>query len=182
MLRKTAWLLAALLLFAAANVRIRWDCEAAGERLPLGCSARAAQRAAEAAYAAAEEILPGEAALPQMKRRARLTLRLPEREAPGLADALLLATPGVALREYVYLGGERVGAVTDAAAFRVKLRSYIDNTVPDWAWSGVLSKPLRVERCWGRTGYASAPGDMVLLVTGIAPVFYYDAEGNYATA
>ena len=24
--------------------------------------------------------------------------------------------------------------------------------------------------------------DMVLLVTGMAPVFYYDAEGNYATA
>ena len=182
MLKKAAWLLAALLLFTAANVRLCWDCEVAGETLPLGCSARAAQRAAEAARAAAEEILPGEAALPQMMRRARLTLRLPEREAPGLVDALLLATPGVALREYVYLGGERVGAVTDAAAFRVKLRSYIDNTVPDWAWGGVLSKPLRVERCWGRTGYASAPGDMVLLVTGIAPVFYYDAEGNYATA
>ena len=79
MLRKTAWLLAALLLFAAANVRLRWDCEVAGETLALGCSARAAQRAAEAARAAAEEILPGEAALPQLKRRARLTLRLPER-------------------------------------------------------------------------------------------------------
>ena len=182
MLRKTAWLLAALLLFAAANVRLRWDCEVAGETLALGCSARAAQRAAEAARAAAEEILPGEAALPQMKRRARLTLRLPEREAPGLADALLRAVPGVELREYVYLGDRRVGAVTDAAAFRLKLRGYIDNTVPDWAWGGVLSKPLRIERCWGRTGYASAPGDMVLLVTGIAPVFYYDAEGNYATA
>ena len=72
--------------------------------------------------------------------------------------------------------------MTDAAAFRAKLRAHIENTVPDWAWGGVLSKPLRVERCWGRTGYASAPGDMVLLVTGIAPVLYYDAEGNYATA
>ena len=164
MLRKTAWLLAALLLFAAANVRLRWDCEVAGETLALGCSARAAQRAAEAARAAAEEIL------------------LPSREAAELTDALLRATPGIALREDVYLGGQRVGAVTDAAAFRQKLRGYIDNTVPDWAWGGVLSKPLRVERRWGRTGYASAPGDMVLLVTGIAPVFYYDAEGNYATA
>ena len=182
MLRKTAWLLAALLLFAAANVRIRWDCEVAGERLPLGCSARAAQRAAEAAYAAAEEILPGKAALPKAKAHLRLTLRLPSREAAELADALLRATPGIALREDVYLGGQRVGAVTDAAAFREKLRGYIDNTVSDWAWGGVLSKPLRVERCWGRTGYASTPGDMVLLVTGIAPVFYYDAKGNYATA
>ena len=47
MLRKTAWLLAALLLFAAANVRLRWDCEVAGETLALGCSVRATQRAAE---------------------------------------------------------------------------------------------------------------------------------------
>ena len=36
MLRKTAWLLAALLLFAAANVRLRWDFEVAGETLALG--------------------------------------------------------------------------------------------------------------------------------------------------
>ena len=79
-------------------------------------------------------------------------------------------------------GDRRVGAVTDAAAFRQKLRGYIDNTVPDWAWGGVLSKPLRTERCYGRTGFASTPSDMVLLVTGLAPVFYYDAEGNYATA
>ena len=126
--------------------------------------------------------MPGEAALPEPRLHLRLRLRPGRADAPELADGLLCATPGVALREFVLLGDKRVGAVSDAAAFRKGLRRYIDNTVPDWAWGGVLSKPLHIERCWGRTGYASAPGDMVLLVTGIAPVFYYDAEGNYATA
>ena len=181
MLKKTMLLFAALLLVAAANLRVQYDVEVAGETLELGCSAGAMRRAGEAARAAAEEILPGNAVLPEAKRRLRLTLRRPAEESAALTEALLRATPGVALRENVYLGDTRIGAVTDAAAFRRRLRSYIENTVPDWAWGGVLSKPLRIERCWGRTGYASAPGDMVLLVTGVAPVLYYDAEGNYST-
>ena len=181
MFKKGLLLLAALLLCAAANLRVQWDYEVAGETLALGCSVRAARRAEEAARSAAEEILAEKAALPEIRRHLRLTLRKPAAAAPALTDALLRATPGVALRETVYLGDTRVGAVTDAAAFRQRLRSYIENTVPDWAWGGVLSKPLRIERRWGRTGYASTPGDMVLLVTGIAPVLYYDAEGNYST-
>ena len=182
MSRKSMLLLLALLLTAAANLRPAWDAEIAGERLTLGCSLGAVRRAEEAARAAAEEIVEGRAVLPEARRRMRLTLRRPPENAPALTEALLRSAPGVSLRENVYLGEARVGAVTDAAAFRAKLRAHIENTVPDWAWGGVLSKPLRVERCWGRTGYASAPGDMVLLVTGIAPVLYYDAEGNYATA
>ncbi|MCR5577462.1 MAG: hypothetical protein K6F56_10675 [Oscillospiraceae bacterium] len=180
-LKKTMLLLAALLLCAAANLRVQYDVEVAGETLALGCSAGAVKRAEDAARAAAEEILPRNAALPEAKRRLRLTLRKPAEEARPLTDALLRATEGVALRENVILGDRRIGAVTDAAAFRARLRGYIENTVPDWAWGGVLSKPLRIERCWGRTGYASTPGDMVLLVTGVAPVLYYDAEGNYST-
>lgn len=178
MAKKVSLLLAALLLCAAANLRIRWDVELMGETLALGCSAEAADRAERAAREAAEEILPGRAALPETRRHLRLTLRRPANQAPGLADALLRATPGVALRQYVCLGDRRVGAVTDAAAFRSSLCRYIDNTVPDWARGGVLSSPVHIERCYGRTGYASTPGDMVLLVTGIAPVLYYDAEGN----
>ena len=180
--RKGMLLLLALWLLAAANVRIAWDAEVAGERLALGGSLRAVERAEEAARAAAEEILPGSAVLPRARRRLRLTLRRPAENAPALTEALLRHTPGVALRENVYLGETRVGAVTDAAAFRARLRAHIENTVPDWAWGGMLSKPLLIERCWGRSGYASSPGDMVLLVTGIAPVLYYDAAGNYATA
>ena len=181
MVKKALLLLAALLLCAAANLRAQWDYEVAGETLALGCSARVARRAEEAARCAAEEILAGKAALPEAKRHMHLTLRRPAEDAPALTEALLRATPGVALRETVYLGDRRVGAVTDAAAFRRSLRAYIENTVPDWAWGGMLPQPLRVERSWGRTGYASTPGDMVLLVTGIAPVLYYDAEGNYST-
>lgn len=179
---KTILLLLALLLNAAVNLRVRWDYELAGEQIALGCSGRALRLAEEAAREAAEEILAGPAALPMGRRKARLGLRRPADAAPALTDALLRATPGVALRDDVLLGDRRVGAVTDAAAFRAALRAYIDNTVPDWAWGGVLSKPLRVERSYGRTGYASPPGDMVLLVTGAAPVLYYDAAGNYATA
>ena len=175
-------LLPALLLTAAANLRLQWDCELAGEALAKGCAGFAVQKALRAARTAAEEILPGEAALPEPRLHLRLRLRPGRADAPELADGLLCATPGVALREFVLLGDKRVGAVSDAAAFRKGLRRYIDNTVPDWAWGGVLSKPLRIERCYGRTGFASTPGDMVLLVTGMAPVFYYDAEGNYATA
>ena len=92
MLKKTMLLLAAFLLCAAANLRVQYDVEVAGEMLALGCSAGAIKRAEEAARAAAEEILPGNAALPEAKRRLRLTLRKPTEETRRLTDALLRAT------------------------------------------------------------------------------------------
>ena len=58
-------LLPALLLTAAANLRLQWDCELAGEALAKGCAGFAVQKALRAARTAAEEILPGEAALPE---------------------------------------------------------------------------------------------------------------------
>ncbi len=182
MIKRVLLLPLALGLLLMAHLRPGCDFEVAGEHLRLGCTPAAAERAQRAALAAAEEILPGEAVLPAVKTRVRLRLRARADTAPELADALLRATPGVALRETVWVGERCLGAVSDGAAFSACLRDYLYNTRPSWASGGVLSQPLTLCRTYGRAGYAAAPGDMVLLVTGTAPVLWYDGAGNVAEA
>ena len=182
MIRKACMLALALGFVLLAHLRPCCDFELAGERMDLSCTPAAVRRARTAALAAAEEILPGPAALPEGKTRMRLTLGPRADRAPELADALLRGVPGVALRETVWVGERCLGAVSDGAAFTGTLRDYVANTRPSWACGGVLSQPLTLRRSYGRAGYVSTPEDMVLLVTGTAPVIWYDGEGNFAEA
>lgn len=172
----------ALLLVFASHLRLRCDAELDGRRLGLACSPLALDRAETAARACAEEILPGAAELPACRRHYALSLKRPAQTAPALCDALLQGTEGVAVQNAVYVGETCVGLVSDRAEFSRRLGAYIENTLPAWARGGILSKPLRVVTRYGREAYVSTPGDMVLLVTGAAPVFFYDGEGNFATA
>ncbi len=182
MIKKALLLLLSLGFVLGAHLRPCCDFEVAGLRLDLACTPAAARRAERAAYLAAEEILPGQAELPEVKTHMRLRLKKGADRAPELADAILRATPGVALRETVWAGERCFGAVSDGADFMARLRDYLANTLPAWARGGVLSRPLTVRRGYGRAGYVSTPGDMVLLVTGAVPVIWYDGEGNFATA
>ena len=182
MIKKAILFTLALGLLFGVHLRPRCDFELDGRTLALGCSPAAARRAEAAARAAAEEILPGPAAVPTLKRHVRFSFRAGDRESPQLSDTLLCSTPGVALRETVWVGDRCLGAVSDAAAFQAQLQDYLASTLPSWASGSMLGRPLRVVRCYSRDGYVSTAGDMVLLVTGAVPVFYYDNEGNYATA
>lgn len=182
MIRKGVLLLLALLFAFGAHLRVHWDYEVAGRRVAADCNAPAGRLAIEAASRAAEEILPGAESLPALRRRLSLKLTLPKRSAPELTDAILRATDGVCVRETVFAGERYLGAVSDAAAFEAELTRYLANTLPAWASGGALSAPLRIERRYGRPGYAATPEDMVLLVTGAAPVLYTDGNGVSAAA
>ena len=177
------WLLLgfALLFTVGAHLRPQWEYEVAGQTLPP-CGLRASTLAEETARAASEEILRGAAVLPEVHRRLRLSLRRPEADACLLSDALLCATEGVVRRDEVRVDGVRLGWVEDGGALREGLRDYIANTLPTWASGGVLTRELTVRPLYTHDGYLTAPRDMLLLVTGAAPVFYYDETGRFARA
>lgn len=182
MIRKTLALLAALLLVLGSHLRPACDYEIAGQSLALGCSPEAGRMAMEAAEAAAEEILRGEAELPAVRRHVRLRLMRPARDARLLSDALLRAVPGVAVNQAVYVGGHRMGAVREGEDFPARLHRYIENTLPTWASGGALSRELVLRTQYSRAGSVTEPGDMLLLVTGKVPVLYYDDSGRVAAA
>ena len=177
------WLpLALALLFAvSAHLRPQWEYEVAGERL-APCGLRASALAEETARETAEEILRGGVAPPEVRKRLRLSFRRPETDARLLADTLLRATEGVVRRDEVRVDGVRLGWVADGGELREALRNYIANTLPTWASGGVLSRALAVRPLYTREGCLTAPRDMLMLVTGAAPVFYYDGTGRFARA
>lgn len=180
--KKLFLLLAALLLAVGSHLRLCCDCTVADTQLILGCTPAAAGRAQAAARAAAEELCRGEAQLPEARRRLRLTLRRPTQTAQELSDALLRAAPGVEVCDGVYADGRRLGCVEDGVLFSARLRRYIFNTTPTWAVGGLLSTPVELRREYCRAGKALSADDMVLMVTGAVPVFYYDLSGNMARA
>ena len=182
MIRKALALFFALVFAVGAHLRPACDYELAGERLALGCSPAAGRKAMAAAEAAAEEILREGAALPTVRRHVRLRLRRPEQEAQVLSDAILRAVPGVAVQQAVYVGGVRVGAVREGEDFPGRLQRYIENTLPTWASGGALGRELVVRAQYGRAGWETEPEDMLLRVTGMVPVLYYDGSGRVATA
>ena len=59
-----------------------------------------------------------------------------------------------------------------------KLRGYLLYTMPTSAVGGTFSEELSVRRVYTRSGSATNYDDMVLLVNGMAPAVYTDAEGN----
>ncbi len=182
MRKKSLLLLAALLFSAASHLRPCFELEIDGAGAVPACSVRAAARAERAAWAAAEEILPGPASLPGMKKRLRLCLRKPADDVCALSDAILRATAGVAAEDEVRADGERLGWVADGAALREALAQYIGNTLPTWAEGGTVSRALTVRTLYTRAHSLTPQRDMLLLITGAAPIFYYDGAGHYARA
>ena len=77
----------------------------------------------------------------------------------------------------VYVGGVRLGSVPDSAEFQTGLDSYIRNTMPTWAVNGYLSRGVEFRTQYSRTGSETNEDDMILLVTGMAPVLYSDGSG-----
>ena len=144
----------------------------------MGCSMEAGRKAQEAALAAAEEILPGKAALPTAQRRLRFSLCPGEDSAPQLCDALLRACPGILAGDQVSVDGIPLGTVADARVLGSTLHKYINNTLPTWANSGYLSGSLRFQPHYTRADFELSPNDMLMLITGLRPVMYTDGEGR----
>ena len=63
-----------------------------------------------------------------------------------------------------------------------ELRHFITGQLPSWAEHGYLSQELSFKAQYGRSGSTTPVEDMVLLVSGMAPVMYSDGEGYVAMA
>ena len=182
MYKKATLLFAALLFAIGAHLRPCYDYELDGVRIAYGIAPRTASFAELAVRDAAEELLPGNTALPAFHKHLRMRFSKPSSDARQLTDTLLRATAGIVLRDEVRVGGMPLGWVADGEALREALTAYISNTLPVWASGGVLSRELAIRRLYTRDGYLTPTGDMVLLITGAAPVFYYDQTGRFARA
>ena len=177
-LKKSILLILALSFAIGSHLRPVCDFTLGTETVQRGCSPAASRHAAEAARAAAEEILPGTAELPQVQRHVSLTLGRPADKAPMLCDALLKNCPGVMSAQAVWADGKRLGCVRSGAALCSALNEYIENTLPTWANSGHLSAQFQLQPMYTRSAFEVSHHDMVLLLTGLAPVMYTDGKGR----
>ena len=90
--------------------------------------------------------------------------------------------PGVERSEGVYVSGVYLGSVADREALFSSLRQFITGQLPTWAETGYLRQELVTRPQYGRSGSQTPVEDMVLLVSGMAPVLYSDGQGYVASA
>lgn len=179
---KKRWALLALglAMVLTANLRPVYRVAVNGQTLPGAYTRRDTQICAESARDAAEEILQIGVPLPTMQRSLRLTLSAADGDRAVLTDALLRSVRGVTVSDGVYVNGVRLGTVADGELLCERLRASILSQMPNAAVSGNISGRLQIRRIYTRSGQDTNYDDMVLLITGMAPVIYVDAEGKLA--
>ena len=101
-------------------------------------------------------------------------------DAALLTDSLLRAVKGVTVSDEVIVNGIRIGTVADGDYLQAALESYIQNQMPLAAVTGNISGKLELRRVYTRAGEDTPYRDMILLITGMAPVVYVDADGKLA--
>lgn len=181
MLKKLVLLILALCFSLCSNLHRSCDVELHGQLIAEGCSPEAVRHAEQTALLAAEEILPGNAKLPELTQHIRYSFFPPSGNCIELSDALLRATPGIAVSSLVYVGSTPMGSVADGEVFIEELRSYILNTMPTWAVCGSLSQELSIVSRYCRAGAVLSSDDMIQLVTGRAPVLFSDGKEHIST-
>ena len=179
-MNRKGWLLLSLALLGllCAHLHPQYRVTVEGASLPGTYSAAALRRGQEAAEEAAEEILRYAAKLPTVERRLRLSFSPAGDDTPALTAALLRCVSGVTLSDAVSVNGIRLGTVSDGDRFCELLRVSILAQMPGSAVSGNISGRLELQRVYTRSDADTDDGDMVLLVTGMAPVIYLDGKGK----
>ena len=175
-----ALLLLALLALLGAHLHPQYRVAVEGAELPGCYSASALRQGLRAAEEAAGEILRYEAKMPALERRLCLKLRPAGDDIPALTAALLRPVSGLTLADAVYVNGVPLGTVADGERFCERLRDSIRTQMPLAAVSGNISGRLELRRVYARADAAADDADMVLLVTGMAPVIYLDQNGRLA--
>jgi len=135
-----------------------------------------------AAAAAIEEIVPGEADVPAAAAHLSLSFTPPEGTARELSGALMRESHDVMLTNGVYVDGKRLGSVASAEALYARLDRFITGQMPNWATRGEFSRDVTVRREYTRAGYVATTDDMALLVSGAAPVMYFNEDGYMSRA
>lgn len=169
---------AALLLLLAVNLHVVCRVSVDGQAVEGRYSPAALTRSRALALRTAEEILPGEAALPAWQVRRSLSLLPPEDEISRLTDALLRGTEGVAVRDAVFVDGLALGHVADGAALDAALRQALYGSRPAGAVNARYTEEITQHRVYTRVGRDMSQEDMLLLIRGCCPVLYTDADGK----
>ena len=170
----------ALVLMAAANLNVCCDISVNGSELSGSYSPACANECMRVSALAAEEICVGRAEMPELKMHTHLTLIPPENNRQEFTDSVLRETEGITLLKSVFVKGKRLGSVSAECDIRELLRQNIVSQQPNSAVYGIYSGEIIIEQCYGRTSSEADSSDMVLLVSGMAPVMYYDSGGERA--
>ena len=178
--KKAALLLLALLTLLTAHVRPVYRLTLDGAALDGLYSAEDIRQAWQTAEATAAELLDDSADPPLLERRLRLSLRQADGDRTALTHALILAWPGVILADGVFVNGVRLGTVTDGALLAARLRQSILDQMPNAAVFGNISGQLEIRPVYSRLGRETDDRDMILLISGMAPVVYVDKDGKIA--
>ena len=169
-----------LLLLLAAHLRPVYRVTVAGDTLPGCFSLRQTERCAALARETAEEILAEEPELPKLQRSLHFRFSPPDGDEALLTDSLLRGAPGIGVADEVRVNGTRLGTVEDGFSLCRALDRSIRWQMPLAAVSGHISGKLEIHRVYTRADGNTSESDMVLLITGMAPVVYLDAEGRLA--
>lgn len=170
----------ALSLALFSHLRPVYRISIQGEELPGAFSLLQAKAGETQAREVAEEILGSPDSLPRPEKLLRLTLHRADGDPAVLAEAMLLATEGIQSAQEVCVNGIRLGTVEDGAALQRALQRSIRGQMPHAAVSGGISGSLELRPVFTRAGSCTPNSDMILLITGVAPVIYLDSEGKLA--
>ena len=178
MWRKGLALLLSLGFVAVANMDLCCAVAINGQKLEGLYSPFAADQSMEAAAAAAEEILEVPAVLPELKKSYRLSLYPAEGDARSISDAALRSVSGLRLADGVFVNGVYIGSVDDGEELVLQLREFILNQMPNAAVFGNISGKATIKKMYSRSSRMTDYDDMVLLISGMAPVIYVDENGK----
>lgn len=178
MWRKGLALLLSLGFVAVANMDLCCAVAINGQKLEGLYSPFAADQSMEAAAAAAEEILEVPAVLPELKKSYRLSLYPAEGDARTISDAALRSVSGLRLADGVFVNGVYIGSVDDGEELFLHLREFILNQMPNAAVFGNISGKATIKKMYSRSSRMTDYDDMVLLISGMAPVIYVDENGK----
>lgn len=169
---------AALAMLLLTNMELGCRLTVNGLELDGLYSPSAADRSEMVAALAAEEILSGPAVMPQIERSYRLSFSPPQGDNQALTDRVLRSVTGVKLAQGVFVNGVPLGTVEDGDRLFSEMRSFINNQMPNAAVYGSISGELRVKPIYSRSNRDTNYGDMLLLISGMAPVIYVDETGK----
>ena len=164
------------LLLSCMNIQCRVKLN--GQLLEGTFSPRVFNQCVLAATMASEEIIEGLPSMPEPKKKYRLSFKCPDNNCPVLTDALLRSVEGIELVDAVFVNGVQLGCVENGPQLYEHLRSFIRNQMPTSAVSGTISGRLSIHKLYSRKDQETSYNDMVLLISGMAPVIYLDDKGK----
>ncbi|MBQ7895934.1 MAG: hypothetical protein IJ364_05195 [Oscillospiraceae bacterium] len=167
-----------LSLLLLSSLRLGCTLSINGRQLEGVYAPKDIERAELVALAAAEELLSGHAMLPEIEKSWSLSIIPPMGGRIFACDALLSACPGVKKGDGVYVNGVFLGTVADGKLLKEKTREFISSQMPNAAVFGSISGELEIATVYTRKNHDTNYEDMLLLISGMAPVVYTDEYGR----